>query len=313
MFQRIPSTRSSRSARRVWFKPLTAAVAVLIVLIGPVGAACGPSDPRQPDASHTAVTTVPVPLRDRPDPVLAGLVTAVTNSKTDEADGAYAYIYTQRWHADVTASHADPNEVTVIPMRQQVWRAADGSGRQHTCRLPAVPAAQVPVLIASVDFSAATCREQTHLRGGLAVAIGEPSGDPDQLLLQIQAQEPESGAAGVLRAIAAVAEGVYLDRLHRAAMLIVLSRVAGLTVIEHQKDPLGRDAVTVRTTTSLAGARTEDALLLDPGTGRLLAYQLTTTTAQGRTIPELVLWVATARVPDANTTTVPVALGGRVR
>ena len=255
---------------------------------------------------HTAQTAGPIQLRDQPDRILASLVTQITNTEADQTNGTYAYIYTQRWHADTTASHPDPNNVTVIPMRQQIWRAADGSGRQHTCRLPGVPAAKAAALITSADFSSAACTQQDYLRGGLATAIEQPSIDPDQLMVQIRFQKPESGAAGVLRAVVAAAEGSYLDRSQRAAILTVLSRVDRLTVSERQRDPLGRDAVTVRVTPiSHAGARTTDELLLDPHTGSLLAYRITTATADAGTIPDLVMWVTTSRVPQTTSPAAP--------
>ncbi|HEX8632450.1 MAG TPA: CU044_5270 family protein [Catenuloplanes sp.] len=201
---------------------------------------------------------------------LADTITAQPGDTKDPHTHRYSYLRTQSWDR-ATAEVARTDETW--------WRAADGTGRAVTRRLPArrdltrMPTAAEQRQLAAAEAST----DQYPDRGRLSGILAEPlPTDPGVLTAKLFEHQPaDTGPQALLWAFCDLARYHYLDRDVRAASLRVLATIDGLTYAGETRDLAGRTALAFR----LDSANNRDTILLDPRTGRLLARTQNVTTS----------------------------------
>ncbi|GLH99876.1 hypothetical protein [Phytohabitans aurantiacus] len=192
-------------------------------------------------------------------PHLQNLHSLVTASPPDRPGcGRYVFVRLRQWAADTTVGPDGIGTTTTMRFEHYRWRADDRSGRVVTHR-QAVP----EPTITSEDFTT----------GELPGAIRAPlSTDPAALAGQINDVQPwRMGDQAGIRATADIYGWHEPDRDQRAAILAVLYE-RNLRWRGDAVDRAGRPGVAVSVDSS--NGATRDLLILDPATGRPLAYEL---------------------------------------
>jgi len=120
------------------------------------------------------------------------------------------------------------------------------------------------------DFMTAPRDTVTFGRGGLPGAFpGYPSTEPARLAAQLYTNHPAAnGPRAALDAVADLASWHHLNRATRAAVLRFLATVDTITYDGPAVDWAGRSGLAF----SVTDDTERDTLLVDPGTGDVLAY-----------------------------------------
>lgn len=206
--------------------------------------------------SHTPLTP-PKPLRlaAQETPARAQLAALAGHARACAdrvAPGRYTYVHTVAWSEQDATTAQD----------EQLWWAANHSGRQIVAEVDSVRASGAPLYGSVGDFRP----------GELSVVIDSPSSDPAVLSIQLsQYQSFKPGPQIPLRTVVDLYRYHALDAAHRAAAIRVLSDTDGLLYGGRVTDPAGRTGLAI--TVADPGRTTRDVAVFEPATGRLLSYE----------------------------------------
>jgi hypothetical protein len=172
--------------------------------------------------------------------------------------GRFTYTHLQAWSLETTQPRGRQPETF---QEEHLWWADDLSG--------------VRELRSTVDGKPRGRTKETYRPGEVPIVIPHPSDDPDELARQLAGEYPaELGAAGALRAVAALYACHVLSSAQRAAVLTVLARVYG---IQYDGVRPGRTASQLAVSAATGGSaarRDRDVLLFDTGTGALTTHEM---------------------------------------
>jgi len=180
----------------------------------------------------------------------------------------FAYVKTQGWYLSAAGSATTSGKGgttvigPVIPVVRQRWVATDGSGSgriwqtrdgeptpestlQPPGTLPSTP------MVGTVPFP----------------------DDPARLARVLGQSHPNYGTYEWFVAASDVATAAPVQPKVQRALLILLSRQGGISVLGSVTDRAGRAGVAIATTSTSRGATTRHILVFDPGTGTLLDYE----------------------------------------
>ncbi|GAA1581050.1 hypothetical protein [Actinoplanes couchii] len=244
---------------------------VVAALIGGVWTVAGLHRPQEQTAApaHDPVATVPVPLelgdsgswipaRQR----LTDLAGTVAELDEQPAAGRFSHTWTRLWARDATDPLAPP-----VVHDEQRWWAPDRAGRQTratvTGWIPGAEPGPVPVADAGQDVS--------YQAGEMPVVLPELSDDVFLVSSQLaERQDPADGPQATLRAVREVYRFHAPAPRQRAAMLQALADTDRLYTAGLVDGGAGRRGLAVMADSENGTVR--DIAVLDPGTGRLLAY-----------------------------------------
>lgn len=275
--------------------PVDAAAASTPATVPPTGCSTAEVDvtPGAPAPLRQPTGTTVVQFPNDAEPASSHLRAMAEQVRSAPADssvcGRYVHLHLRQWAADTTVGSDGLGTTKVIQFDYKRWRADDGSGRVMTTRFTATSTATATV----EDFPA----------GGLPGAVREPlSADPLVVAQQMNdIQPPAMGEQAVLRATADIYGWHTPDRDQRAAILAVLQdrnlRWRGQAI-----DRAGRPGIAVSVDSN--SGRVRDLLILDPATGRPLAYELVFLRNPGRltgpfpNVQDYMLYLDQHRRPD---------------
>ncbi len=249
--------------RRRWLPAAAAllALAVLAVAAAPVivrghGRSTGAAG-RQEPAVHG-----PDPTRSARNP-LGDLARHLADGPYDRQHGRYTYVHTHSWALDTTATaHRTTSRIAVFD--EQVWFAADTSGRDQLARLPDQPAGG-PLHWSTPPPGAGTIEDFLAGEGTRSLPT-PPSADPDTLAAQLNTIQP--GANGPQSVVRAIADIYAPPPPVRAAMLHLLAGTGDVVYRGAVTDRAGRPGVEVSVDSDV-----RDTLIFDGHTGVLLAFE----------------------------------------
>ncbi|WP_326550511.1 CU044_5270 family protein [Micromonospora sp. NBC_01813] len=243
-----------RAGRRTLVGSLTALTLVavgVLVLLDPL---------RQPDRAVAATPPLLAfeyeenPLSARP--YLLDLAERLTDDGPEPA-GPVTYVHTEAWSLDISAAGGETTSV-VIPWKQEIWHAPDGSALRKVTRPSAGPGA---TLAESIRYAPGEWITPTP---------SPPSADLAQLRAQVYANQPqENGIKSAVRGVADLYQGWVIPTSVRAQLLRFLAEHEDLKYRGHVTDRAGRTGIAI--TADSAGA--QDIIILDEATGQLLAYE----------------------------------------
>ncbi|WP_329102995.1 CU044_5270 family protein [Micromonospora sp. NBC_01699] len=246
--------------------------ALVLVNVLPTGVA----DRAEPIPVAMAVAPAALGLQfpgpaDPAGPWLRELAERTARLPESAGPGRYTYQHSQTWSLDSTG--ADPAAANAVLARdEQLWWAADRSGREDITVLPGQPGDEEQTRWLDGPPSGTDPARTDYRPGELAVVVDEPATDPAVLTRQLSAHEPFSnGPQAVIRAVADLYRFHEMNPALRAAVLHVLTETSGLVLRGRVVDRAGRVGVAV-SVDSAAGA-TRDLAVLDPDTGHLLSYE----------------------------------------
>jgi hypothetical protein len=239
-------------------------VAVLVAAVIMTGAGFfsgsrhpGPISAPLAHASGGAPLMPPEPLRlsEPGTPARAQLVALAARSRACAdlvTPARYTYVHTIAWSAHDGTSARD----------EQLWWAANHSGRQIVAEVDSVRASGAPLYGSVGDFRP----------GELSVVIDSPSTDPAVLSSQLaQYQSFKLGPQVPLRSVVDLYRYHALDAAHRSAAIRVLTDTSGLLYGGRVRDPVGRAGLAISAADH--GGTTRDVAVFEPATGRLLSYE----------------------------------------
>ncbi|MFJ8691210.1 hypothetical protein [Micromonospora wenchangensis] len=196
---------------------------------------------------------------------LMALADTLAAAPGDSATGLpYIYLHTQSW---ARASNA----ITRMDRRQ--WRrAADGSGREITRRLPDLPGVDHrPRPAERIQLAQAPASTRLYLPDGLHPYLPEPlPTDAGALAGALAPRELGAEPAYprmLVDGVVALANSQYLNRQQRATSLRVLATVPGIAYLGPTTDLAGRSGLAFAVTADGSASQ----LLVDPRTGEILA------------------------------------------
>jgi hypothetical protein len=224
-------------------------------------------------------------------PQLVALV-ARTRARADRvAPGRYTYIHNQTWsRRDASSGPSGQSGVR----DEQLWWAADRSGRQVVAEASAVPTAGAPAATTGAPAYGAV---SDYRPGELAVVVGSPSVDPAILASQLADYQPfTEGPQAPLRAVVQVYRYHALDAAHRAAAIRVLADTTGLRYRGQVTDPAGRTGIAISVDSDRGATR--DVAVFDPATGQLLCYERDALRRSGDAVVEYVLFLGAGRTDE---------------
>lgn len=204
---------------------------------------------------------------------LRALADRVTAGPADApACGQYTFVHLWAWAADTTVGGDGTGRSDTVLFEYFRWRAADGSGRERTLRYPtAKPDPKTTPTITIQNQPAGS------LPGAIDAAL---SPDPAILASQFNDIQPRAmGDQALLRATADVYGWQHPTRQVRVAILTIL-RDSAVRWRGTSTDRAGRRGVAVSVDSNRGTTR--DVLIIDPGTGRPLAYEQVTLANPGR-------------------------------
>ncbi|MEV7230946.1 hypothetical protein AB0M79_28595 [Polymorphospora sp. NPDC051019] len=126
------------------------------------------------------------------------------------------------------------------------------------------------------NLAAAPVRIDTRPASQVPAAAAEPiAPDPAGLLHQLHTTSPpRGGPTRLLTAVGDLARDHYLDHPQRAAVLHILADIPGIEYQPAATDIAGRTGIRVQ----VSDSHGTTALIINPGTGELLALTETVTT-----------------------------------
>ncbi len=264
-----------RRPGRVWLPAAAAALALAVLAV-----AAAPGVVR----AHTqpaAAAGGQVPAVRGPDPApparnpLGEMAQRLVDAPYDQQHGRYTYVHTHGWALDTTAT-AGRTTSRIAVFDEQLWIAADGSGRDQLARLPDQPAGG-PLRWSTPRPGAASTED--FPAGGRARSLPQPpSADPDALAAQLNTIQPRAnGPQSVVRAVADIYRDIAPGTPVRAAMLRLLASISAVTYRGHVTDRAGRNGFAVSVDSDV-----RDTLVFDEHTGVLLAFEAVLLTQPSR-------------------------------
>src|SRR6266545_1166462 len=222
-----------------------------------------------------------VPAVRGPDPApparnpLGEMAQRLVDAPYDQQHGRYTYVHTHGWALDTTAT-AGRTTSRIAVFDEQLWIAADGSGRDQLARLPDQPAGG-PLRWSTPRPGAASTED--FPAGGRARSLPQPpSADPDALAAQLNTIQPRAnGPQSVVRAVADIYRDIAPGTPVRAAMLRLLASISAVTYRGHVTDRAGRNGFAVSVDSDV-----RDTLVFDEHTGVLLAFEAVLLTQPSR-------------------------------
>jgi hypothetical protein len=185
--------------------------------------------------------------------------------------GAYTYIRTQTWSDDTVIGNSGAAR-SIVARDEQLWWAADRSGRTLVTTLPAQDAGQHSTQWLRPPPTMADHSTRNFQPGELALVMDTPSDNPAILAGQLSAHDPFAhGPQATLRAIAEMCRFHLLDTRQRTAMLQVLVDTDGLQFRGKVTDRAGRTGIAI--SADSGGGATRDIVVLDNDTGALLSHE----------------------------------------
>jgi hypothetical protein len=213
-----------------------------------------------------------VPSRTTAAAKLTDLGRRVRQRREQPVDGRYTYVHRRVWWTNA-AEQATATAEEVEDIR--LWWEPNGSGRRVTTTTGA-------------DGSSRTPYEVWYVDNELYIPIPDPSEDPRELSAQLAVEQaPELGAAGRLRAVAALNNFHDLTAAQRACVLQLLADTPGLTYRGQYLDRAGRAGLAFSADTSHGTSTTRDTLIFHGSTGILLAHEITSIPDNGFEAPRV--------------------------
>jgi hypothetical protein len=257
-----------------WLPFAAALLALAVVAVAAVPVALG-GHVRSAAAAGRQVPAVrgPDPAPSARNP-LGELAQHLADTAYDRQRGRYTYLHTHYWALDTTATaHRTTSRIAVFD--EQLWIAADNSGRDRLARLPDQPAGG-PLRWSTPKPGAGT--NEDFPAGRHPRSLPEPpSADPDTLAAQLDTIQPRAnGPQSVVRAIADIYRDTAPPKPVRAAMLRLLASVGAVTYRGRVTDRAGRPGVAVSVDSDV-----RDTLIFDESTGVLLAFEAVLLTQPG--------------------------------
>ncbi len=253
---------------------VVACVAMVVVVVSVVALRPAAQSPGLPAPSVIPGTEA------SPAHCLTQLVAGLRPASYDGQTGRYEYVH-------LTENLGDSTEIpgthgifatALYQVDRSLWLAADGSGRTR-----ATPGASSFPDDRSRNFYAAHpdmlptagVPETNEVRPGEFALTAMPAADP-AAMEQALYQPRENGPAQALVGVADLNRTRVLDTAHRAAELLFLAGLDGVTCLGDRTDPAGRTGVLVyadrgRGPRPSPGDQGREYLLVDPQTGDILA------------------------------------------
>lgn len=261
-----PANRQLVRRRRLWGAGIAAAVAAGVGLLV--------FDLPQPHPAFAATPDL-LPITRSSDGTapltLIGIARAAQNDTTPSGC-TVDHLITDYWALN---SVIDGKTVTsaVFPSQREFWRAGNEQARTIDIYLP-------PLVTNAADrdaFGDTGAPDSTPVRndypaGTFAAAFsGRPPTDPGRLARWL-ARSSRSDTA-ILDGVTDLLQERALTSPERAAVLTVLATRTALTYAGTSADRAGRPGVAFTTTSDDSGGHITHVLLLNPATGRFLAYE----------------------------------------
>ncbi len=203
-------------------------------------------------------------------PYLRKLARQIADSPYDIHSGRYTYHHTKHWGGVVTSSPEGHMQSFVI--EQEIWTAADGSGRQRQKFLPPeYPDEESRRYFESLPQSPTSTTQSPDPSDGQSVLPVGPAEPP------LPTDRPHLaellGARGAPGGVAKIVDSVYsghgIPRATRATILEILADMPGWYWRGEVTDRAGRAGVAI---TADEGSY-QAVLVFDPRTGMLLAHE----------------------------------------
>ncbi len=262
--------RSSWPVAAVVAFAAVAVVAVSVVALRPAPVASG----------SLAPSLIPGTEDSSAPQCLTQLVAGLRPAAHDGQTGRYEYLHLTEGSGGSTEIPGKHGvfATALYQVDRSQWLAADGSGRvRSTPGTPSFPDAT------SRDYYAAHpdmlpkagTTETNDLRPGELPFTAMPAADPAAMGAALY-QPRENGPSQALVGVADLNRARVLDAAHRAAELLFLAGLDGVTCGGNQTDPAGRTGVLVsadrgRGPRPSPGDQGREYLLVDPQTGDILA------------------------------------------
>ena len=190
------------------------------------------------------------------------------------------YLYVESESADLVTFGDGGGWSALMRTRRQEWAAADGSGRLRETRTQ-------PTFLGRRDEERARRAGTPKLGGGSSDRavraetlgdsdLGSWSTDPDQLRSQLEDRAKQADAPRNVEMLVLVGDLLRqadAPRKLRAALYRAAAQIPGVTILEHARDPVGRDGRGIAVTSGYSGDRERYALVFDPRTAMLLAEE----------------------------------------
>jgi hypothetical protein len=193
---------------------------------------------------------------------------------TEAASGPVEHLVTDSWNLD---SMIDGHTVTsaVVPAREQLWRATDGSAVTIDEYLPP----EFPTAQDRADWQddgspgADRSPRRTPYPAGTFVAAwdGRPPVEPGPLRSWLRRQDPTDAA--VPSAIPELLHERVLTGPEHRALLTVLATEPSLRLLGTTTDRAGRTGLVFTTTSTAGGADYTYRYVISPDTGAVLAHE----------------------------------------
>src|SRR6266498_1844329 len=168
--------------------------------------------------------------------------------------GRYTYLRTMTWSLDATSS--EPERQAAV-RDEQLWRAADRSGRKAVTDLSGPPG--------TTDYGP----------GALAVRIEQPQTEAALLASQLHDfQDFRTGPQAVLRSVVDLYQEHALSPHQRAAAVRVLADTTGRVCRGLVLDRKGRAGIAISVDSD--GGNLREVAVFDESTGQLLSYEQVT-------------------------------------
>jgi hypothetical protein len=277
----IAERQHKATVRRRWWvgSPVLAALVVFAILAAAKLLPAGQQAP-QPLSSpgpgtsssdaHSKLAPLRLPIVANPPPAhdtLVALSRRTGSLPGTGPTGSYLYLRTMTWSLDVTST--DPERQAAV-RDEQLWRAADRSGRKVVTDLSGPPAA-----IDFADPKPATAGPPvatSYPAGKLTVRIENPQADPALLASQLHDfQDFRAGPQAVLRSVVDLYKEHSLSSDQRAAAIRVLADTTGLVYRGLVLDRKGRPGIAISVDTDNGNLR--EVAVFDEATGQLLSYE----------------------------------------
>src|SRR6266511_2411411 len=243
-----------RAAVRMWlWLGSPALVAVIVFAIFAAGRLLPAA--KDPPPAHDMLVALSVRTAALPDP---------------GPTGRYTYLRTMTWSLDATSS--EPERQAAV-RDEQLWRAADRSGRKAVTDLSGPPGA-----IDLSDPTPATAGPPVttdYGPGALAVRIEQPQTEAALLASQLHDfQDFRTGPQAVLRSVVDLYQEHALSPDQRAAAIRVLADTTGLVYRGLVLDRKGRAGIAISVDSD--GGNLREVAVFDESTGQLLSYEQVT-------------------------------------
>jgi hypothetical protein len=235
-------------------------------------------------AAAPADQATPLPLTYRlagdPKPAAPLLreLAAVAARTPAGPSGPVAHLETVSWDLSsrITGGHSTS---VVIPQRQSFWLRADGSGRSVRQNLPAIPARLDgrPADVGEGHGPAGSTRSTEVFGEGGFPRAWTDSPPTETVALRAWLRAGDAGIFGdpawAVLTITRLLQEQVLGPPQRAAVLRLLAEEPSITYVGTTTDRSARPGLAFAVTSSVHGLPARHVLVVDPGTGRILAHE----------------------------------------